>query len=370
MNPVDILEKYISVRRSCYYEYYSKPNIYDQQQFAQHGFAEALLSQFERLAEAGDDVQLRLERAIRCLSGWDTDGRMCHEGALYYVDPILFPKLDRIADKNYPPPATPPGMTPPELSLRAHSIAAYAYVKKYYASLSELEMIACDAKCYPREDAQINAVDPLDNLLCAVGRANWLACMQFVTPAALMAGFAFKGLTERLGVDIEGFKHYRPLWRALEQREQELREAECNKRRITGFSTPDPTACATSKCPERRSKLYKAAVSPCPGPCPFDMKPSYCSESCRNKDSKHRLFCSGREQTELPLTIVADQRTRDRLVMSMELRGPVEQLEKILCAEREVDSDPRDGVVLWVLDMPSLRDPTKIEVYAMKRYEP
>ena len=53
------------MRRSCYYEYYSKPNIYDQQQFAQHGFAEALLSQFERLAEAGDDVQLRLERAIR-----------------------------------------------------------------------------------------------------------------------------------------------------------------------------------------------------------------------------------------------------------------------------------------------------------------
>ena len=88
------------------------------------------------------------------------------------------------------------------------------------------------------------------------------------------------------------------------------------------------------------------------------------------QDSKHRLFCSGREQTELPLTIVADQRTRDRLVMSMELRGPVEQLEKILCAEREVDSDPRDGVVLWVLDVPSPRDPTKIEVYAMKRYEP
>ena len=50
---------------------------------------------------------MRNTHRARCLSGWDTDGRMCHEGALYYVDPILFPKLDRIVDKNYPPPATP-----------------------------------------------------------------------------------------------------------------------------------------------------------------------------------------------------------------------------------------------------------------------
>ncbi|KAH9893605.1 hypothetical protein C8Q73DRAFT_697626 [Cubamyces lactineus] len=332
---------------------------------------------------------MRYIHQTRCLSGWDTDGRMCHEGALYHVDPILFPKLDHITDKAYLSPATLPDMTPPELSLRAHSVAAYAYVKKYYASLGELEMIALDAKCYPREDTQINILDPLDNILCAVSRANWLACMQFITPAALMAGFAFKSLAESLGVDVDEFKHYRPLWRALEQREKELREAAWSKRRMTGFSTPNPAVCASSKCPAKRSKLYKTAVHPCAGPCPLDMKPSYCSESCRRKvcilhlsrrcemlfgahrrgvqDSKHRMICSAREQTELPPTVMVDKITRDRLVSSMELRGPVEQLEKIPYVEGELDPDPRDGEVLWVLEVPSAHDSSKVEVYAMKR---
>ncbi|KAI0326274.1 hypothetical protein GY45DRAFT_1374091 [Cubamyces sp. BRFM 1775] len=371
LHSVESLDKYIAVRRSCYYEYHIKPDDDDKQQFAQPGFSDELMRQFERLAEAGDDVQLRLERAIRCLSGWDTDGRMCHEGALHHVEPILFPKLEHIRDEDYLSPDKLPDMTPPELSLRAHSIAAYAYVKKYYASTDELEMIARDAKYYPREDAQINILDPLDNIFCAVGRANWLASMQFVTPAALMAGFAFKSLAERLAVDVGEFKHYRPLWRALEQREKELREAECNRRKIAGFLPPDPTTCAAPGCPAKMTNLLKtAAVHPCAGPCPLDMKPSYCSLWCRSQDPKHTMICEVREEAGLPSTIVADKRTRDRLMMSMELSDPVERLEMIPCATGELHPDPRDGEVLWVLDVPSAHDPSKVEMYAMKRYKP
>ncbi|KAH9893603.1 hypothetical protein C8Q73DRAFT_791435 [Cubamyces lactineus] len=365
-----ILDKYLTIRRACLYEYCAEPTVDDAYQFSKQGFAACRLRQLNSDADAGSDIPLRLEYALRCLSGWDTNtgGKMCPERALFYLRPIINPTQNSGAAIDDCSSTTPPDRPHPDLRLQAHSIAAYAYVKKYYATANEFQMIAYEALCLPRDGVQVDPLDPLDNIICAINRANWLARMQFITPAVLMAGFAFKALAKRLGVDYEQFKHFRPLWRALEEREKELREADRQKKRPTGSSLPGLFVCAASTCPVKKPDMHHM-VTPCYGSCPLDIKPSYCSDQCRTSDwPRHRAICCPRESTEIPPTVSLDGRTRDRLVSKMEIKGPVEQLERVLDTEGN-RSDPRDGKVLWMLDVPSANDPRKSERYALKRYE-
>ncbi|KAI0326273.1 hypothetical protein GY45DRAFT_1329150 [Cubamyces sp. BRFM 1775] len=363
-----ILDKYLAIRRTCLYEYRAEPTIDDAYQFTQQGFAAHRLNQLRNDANSGNDIPLRLENALRCLSGWDTntDGKVCPERALFHLHPIVHPKQDIGATVNHYCSATPPD-THPGL-LRAHSIAAYAYLTKYYATADEYQMIAYDALCLPRDGGQIDPLDPLENILCAINRANWLASMQFVTPAVLMAGFAFKALVKRLGVDYEQFKHFRPLWRELDKRKKDLLEADRQKMRTKGRSLPGLDDCAAPTCTPQNPGMY-TLVTPCYGPCPLETKPSYCSERCRTNDwPRHRGACCPRESTEIPPTLKLDRRTRDRLVSSIGLKGPVEQLERISDVEGNI-SDPQDGKVLWAFDIPSASDHAKLERYALKRYE-
>ncbi|KAI0653579.1 hypothetical protein C8Q70DRAFT_599583 [Cubamyces menziesii] len=365
-----ILNKYLAIRRACLYEYCAEPTADDAYQYSQQGFAARRLKQLNDDADARNDIPLRLEYALRCLSGWDTntDGKMCPERALFYLRPVINPTQDIGTEIDSCSSATPPDTSDSDLRLQAHSIAAYAYVKKYYASTSEFQMIAYEALCLPRDGAQVDPLDPLDNIICAVNRANWLARMQFITPAVLMAGFAFKALAKRLQVDYEQFKQFRPLWRALEKREKELWEANRQMKKPTGSSLPGFFVCAASTCPVKKPRTHQM-VTPCYGSCPLDMRPSYCSDQCRTSDwPRHRAICCPRESTEIPPTLSLDGRTRDRVVSTMDSKGPVEQLERVLDAEGH-GPNPRDGKVLWMLDIPSPNDPNKLERYALKRYE-
>lgn len=60
---------------------------------------------------------------------------------------------------------------------------------------------------------------------------------------------------------------------ALEERYEEMREKEARN--------PNAYACALDGCPVKA--ISKAALKRCAGPCPDEVKPSYCSKECQRK---------------------------------------------------------------------------------------
>ncbi|KAJ8483217.1 hypothetical protein ONZ51_g4855 [Trametes cubensis] len=311
------------------------------------------------------------------LSGLETDGHESPELALYYLDPIIYPQWDTdvVMDRDYI--ASLPEATQPEQVARAHSLAAYAYLKKYYASEEDLRRIAQHAQSHPRQDTQPDVLDPLDNIIRAARHANWVASMGMTTPAALTAGFAFRDVAELLDVNIEEYSHLQPLRAALDIRDEELREIECEARILTGQLLPDPGVCAAPRCEVKPSEMQKITVVPCDGRCPSYMKPSYCSDWCRTTDwAKHRGICSARGAPEDPPPDTIERNSKESrhrliaIMRSMEPINPLENLELVPYGEEERSwADPRNGQVLFVMDMLSAYGSHNAGRYAMKYYE-
>ncbi|KAI8985638.1 hypothetical protein BD414DRAFT_462211 [Trametes punicea] len=360
-------EEYTNVRQACLNDYRARPIEHVRGDLVwQQRHANDVISHLENVAAAENDVPLRLELALRQLSGWETQGRPCLEGALFFLDPIINPRVENIPDENLFTAETLARVTPPELSVKAHSIAAYAYYKKYLASPEELEAIVKDAQRFPRQDEQCNIQDPLENVICAARHANLAASMQFITPAVLMAGYAFRDLAERLRIYVSGFPHYRPLWRALEKRDQELLEEACMRMRAGGCVSPSETVCAAMRC--NATAGGRRGLRPCTGDCPADLKPWYCSKTCREKDwHKHRNICQPRDAIEPPPSLSLGERTRDKVLWIMSPQDAAEQIE--IAPDNDDRDDLENGKVMWEAELPSPYAPDRSVRYVMRRYD-
>ncbi|KAH9893604.1 hypothetical protein C8Q73DRAFT_539954 [Cubamyces lactineus] len=373
-NESNSLNKYLAIKRQCYYEYHFDPLQLPQDS----GYSPTLIGKLKKEAEGGNDIPYRLECALSYLSGCATNGCESPEIALYYLDPLIYPQWDTdvVLDRHYI--ASLPETTQPEQITRAHSLAAYAYLKKYYATEEERQRIAQHALSYPRNGTQADILDPLDNIIRAASHANWVASMRMMTHAALSAGFAFRAVSEFLGVNFEEYSHFQALRRALDQRDKEMREIECQARISAGHPLPDPRVCAGPTCEVKPLEMHKITVVPCDGRCPSYMKPSYCSHQCRESDwAKHRAICSPRASSEdlPPNTIKLNSKeSRRRLLAymrSMEPIDPLENLDFVPYRDSEEGSraGSRNGRVLFAMDMPSSFGSNEAGRYAMKYYE-
>lgn len=124
----------------------------------------------------------------------------------------------------------------------------------------------------------------LSSLALAAHYENESVKHGLVSPAVLLIGCKLRDLGEVLGVDVDRImnraKRFRPLWRAISQRVDEI-HAEERKRRRKAEARPNQYACAAEGCGIRGEQ--RAALRACAGRCPADLKPSYCSKECQNK---------------------------------------------------------------------------------------
>lgn len=212
------------------------------------------------------------------LSGIETGGEICAEGALQAMYTFQEMLMDHPADVNQPGPARSMGWI--SCGVRAHSIIAYAYYTKYMATPHELNSIRrharelptpqarADARKVPRLDKQRDPCDPISNIFRAVKHANAAAKFHFYSQAVMMVGFAFKGLMESLpAMDVWFFKEYAPLWRALEMQERTLPLGWQNMLKVV-----PPPGCLIVGC-ERKVTDYH-----CRGGCPYHLKPKFCKK--------------------------------------------------------------------------------------------
>ncbi|KAI0640685.1 hypothetical protein C8Q79DRAFT_994376 [Trametes meyenii] len=361
-----LYDKYINVHRICFQDYraeYTPCNEWHPElPHLNAATGKKYLEEMGALAAEGNDVPLRLERALRYACGFETDDtgrRMCTEAVLQQLEPVIGPGFDEMhvmPDKAFPPGV---GLEPMVL---VHSLAAYVYYKKYVASAVERKQIATDARKFRRADRRARAMDPVENLVLAVKHANCAVRMHFVSRATLMVGFAFRALAEGLKLDVGVFKQYHALWSALERRQLEL-SMEGRALNVVGPASRGQCAACGSK--------EIAGYGLCGGGCAEHLKPVYCSSACKDKDwITHQNVCEGAGVNEPPPPTVdlSDGTKRHIAIAKLGMTAPVQQVE--LVPLDEDGSDPRNGVVLWGIDSPLpayARDrPVK---YVMKQYE-
>ncbi len=163
---------------------------------------------------------------------------------------------------------------------KAHSIAAYAYYRKYMSRTTPIET---------RGELNVLAPDdPLAFLVRAARHASHAAAVQLLTPAVLLAGFALRTclLDMPMVSDVNPyFLQLRPLWHALER---------CEKRwpaRTLAFDSDSPPTydvCAVAECQAavavggciRLAEDYSGCPD-CTGK--EELAPFYCSQECRDQ---------------------------------------------------------------------------------------
>ncbi len=223
-------------------------------------------------------VQNTYYRTLRSfLSGQETMGRICAEGALQAMYTFRDMLMDPLSDVSQPGPARSRGWI--LCGVWAHSIIAYAYYTKYMATPIELvairrdaeelptEQARADARKVPRLDKQRDPCDPIDNILRAVKHANAAAKFHFYSQAVLMVGFAFKGLMESLpGMHVWLFKEYAPLWRSLEMQERMLPLGWRDIPKVV-----PPPGCLIVGCEGK-------VTDSCRGNCPWHLRPKFCKK--------------------------------------------------------------------------------------------
>lgn len=154
---------------------------------------------------------------------------------------------------------------PEPLKAHAHSVAAYAYYRKYIAGQEKLQEIAHDAKYYPRPGMP-PADDTVQNIFIAAKHATYAATGNFLSPAVLLAGFALRALVENLQLDMALLKEYRPLWRALERCRNEWRVVESPVFRMKSV------ACGATGCGAATTKGKPRFTCPA---CHYNETPTY-----------------------------------------------------------------------------------------------
>ncbi|RPD57260.1 hypothetical protein L226DRAFT_510963 [Lentinus tigrinus ALCF2SS1-7] len=281
----DNMEKYISTKISCLSSYRVE---HDFQKEVREASAYLTKWQAPALLERANnrDADAILELAIRYLSGCGTR-KQSSDGALYVLDAFTDPSCDRsryVGD-----------IASRELMAQAHSCAARAHYDKFLASPSELAEIQADERRFSRPETIRLGVgqSPFAYFMLAADHANESVKRGLVSPVVLLVGLKIREIGEVLGADfqetVKRAKRFRPLWRVVSRRLEEI-YAEERKRQGKIDRSPNAYVCAAEGCGIQGEK--KAALRACGGRCPPDLKPHYCSSECQKKDwARHKAIC-------------------------------------------------------------------------------
>ncbi|KAI0822625.1 hypothetical protein BC628DRAFT_652678 [Trametes gibbosa] len=320
----------------------------------------------ERQLAEGNKVACGIERALRYITGAETQGKPCEEGALFFLDPIISPKPDTIDD--WDPTASTPTLNMEALTVQAHSIAAYAYYRKYTAPTKHLEAIVEESTGrFARPEYQTHADDHFENIMNAARHATHAAAIDFVSPAVLLAGFAFKTLVEYVGIDLGAIPLYRPLWRVLERWLRERAAAEAEAKMGHGVVEERPAGdCGARKCTSTFAWGADPVAWTCE--CASDVRPWYCNIECQDHDwLRHQKVCATRGSIPTPFYI----ETQYELARGV-LGGMLILLEPLVHVEIMTDEDrldPRNGDVLCESDLPCpFGTPGRWVRYVVKQY--
>ncbi|KAI0364545.1 hypothetical protein BV20DRAFT_830292 [Pilatotrama ljubarskyi] len=294
------MERYISVKISCLYDYHID---HDFPKFARECSQYLTEWQGERIVERATqrDPEAILDMALRYLSGCGTL-RRSPDGALYV--------LDSFTDRNCDPARYVGHVAPRTIMAQAHSCAAHAYFDKFMATPAELVDFAVDGRRFGRpQDLQSGlGQSPLASFSQAVHHANESVKLGLVSPIVLRVGLMMRDLGAQLGVDVSQMgrsRRFRPLWRAVTHRMEELYAEERKKQARVGRK-PNAYMCAAEGCGIRADG--RAALKACSGKCPPDLKPHYCSKECQKKDwPRHKPICKAGTPGKMPLMLDSDK---------------------------------------------------------------
>ncbi|KAH9857804.1 hypothetical protein C2E23DRAFT_720157 [Lenzites betulinus] len=360
------MDKGSQIEELCLYDYRSLPTG-DQPSGSSRPPARQYRFHLESQIANGNTTALDIELAMRYLAGTEFENRPCEEGALFFLDPIVNPQ--REIPEDWDPATDSDGHNPSTeaLSAQAHSIAAYAYFRKYMACPDELRAIVRDRSDdrFPRMTYQTRADDQLENILCAARHATHAAAIDFVSPAVLIAGFAFKTLVERVDLDLARIPLYRPLWRALDRWQRDLSAEETG-----GGKAPERNeeACGAAGC--TRTTQHGGGPRGWGCECASDLKPWYCSKECQDIDwLNHQKTCAMKCTIPPPFTIMSKYGVLSAVLKGMMvLTEPIEHLE-ILTDDEDL-LDPRNGTMLCDFDLPCpFGTPDREVHYVLKRYD-
>ncbi len=201
------------------------------------------------------------------------------EGALCSLDAITDPTREAARSSRK--------VTSPELMAQAHSLAAHAQYLKFMASPAERQDIETDEHLFCRAETRRlgHGQPPLTSLALAARHANESVKLGLVSHAVLTVGLTLRDLGEGFGVDVsklpEGATKFRPLWREVARRVEEIYEEDRKSRQSLEQKDDGRFVCAAEGCDESREQ--KSALRSCAGKCPPDLKPSYCSKECQKK---------------------------------------------------------------------------------------
>ncbi|EIW55148.1 uncharacterized protein TRAVEDRAFT_51276 [Trametes versicolor FP-101664 SS1] len=307
---------------------------------------------------------LRLEDALRSLSGARPVKGVCAEDAALHCLVDIFERTPD--DENSWDPDSYDPKAKSELA-KAHSIAAYAYYRKYMARTTPIAKIG-------KRDA-LAPDDPLAFLLDAARHASHAAAVQLLTPAVLLAGFALR--TCILDMPLVSPSHlnlyflqFRPLWRALER---------CGKRwparPPADDEDPPPAydACAAEECEAAvvvgpRLAEHYSGCPDCIGE--TDEAPFYCSRECRDQDwATHQGTCQAPGRLRGPIMANQARRVQQRNTLN-EMSGRVESYThyEVVPDDSEAENTgPLCGFVEWSRSLPCPLDTPWKTVTVVKR---
>ena len=293
------MDKYLSIKSTCLSDYRAEHDIAQELKECSAYLTRVLTKQILDRADK-HDPEAMIELAIRCVRprSVQPDADPAHtptydrfmsgcamrkqsaEGALC--------TLDAFTDPDREPERSVIRTAPPTLMAQAHSCAAQAHYMKYIASPEERADIEGEELLFCRPETRRLGIGqpPLTSLALAARHANESVRLGLVSHAALNVGLALREVGESVGVDVsrlpENAKEFRPLWRAVAQRVEEIYADARKLRKEPEDKNPEGGfGCAAEGCSVRREQ--KAALRICAGKCPADLKPSYCSRECQKK---------------------------------------------------------------------------------------
>ncbi|RDX43882.1 hypothetical protein OH76DRAFT_1458245 [Lentinus brumalis] len=271
------MDKYLSVKLDCLSDYRLEHDIAKEMKECSTYLTQAKSVQVIDRAD-GHDPEAIIELAVRFLSGCAMR-KQSAEGALCSLDAITDPTREAARSSRK--------VTSPELMAQAHSLAAHAQYLKFMASPAERQDIETDEHLFCRAETRRlgHGQPPLTSLALAARHANESVKLGLVSHAVLTVGLTLRDLGEGFGVDVsklpEGATKFRPLWREVARRVEEIYEEDRKSRQSLEQKDDGRFVCAAEGCDESREQ--KSALRSCAGKCPPDLKPSYCSKECQKK---------------------------------------------------------------------------------------
>ncbi|KAI0737308.1 hypothetical protein C8Q80DRAFT_327778 [Daedaleopsis nitida] len=300
------MDKYLSVKSICLSDYRTKHDVTQELKECSTYLTQVKTKQILDRADHHDPEAI-IELAIRFISGCAMRKHSA-EGALCSLDAFTDPERD--------PERSVIDIASPALMAQAQSCAAHAQYLKYIASPEERTDIEGEELLFCRPETRRLGIGqpPLTSLAFAAHHANESVKLGLTSHAALTVGLTLREVAESVGVDVtqmpEHAKQFRPLWRAVARRVDEIYEAERERLQKsserTSLADSDGFGCAAEGCAVRRAQ--RAALRSCAGKCPADLKPGYCSRQCQKKDwARHRFVCKPGLTEKIPKVEPADK---------------------------------------------------------------